>query len=279
MILMRRIDCQNTRREVEAASPGDLLGSTANDHLKACSECGAFREEEWKLRTLVSSLGTVAAPGDFDFRLRARLAGEKRGAMRASGVGIFSFGFRPAALATVLLIGATLLFVGMRTQPNNTEVTRETTPNKINTETPVQAEVETPQKSATDGADLAAELGNRQTKPVDVKLTAKDSSRHSRRQRPGFRHGEIISAQESGRVSTRDLAGTPATVVKATNPGADPLWSNAFPIGASFQSLKVSLDDGRGSSRTISLPSVSFGSQRVLTQGQTPVLATARGSW
>jgi hypothetical protein len=37
-----------------------------------------------------------------------------------------------------------------------------------------------------------------------------------------------------------------------------------FPVDASQQSLKVSLFDSRGNPKTISLPSVSFGSQRVV---------------
>jgi hypothetical protein len=40
--------------------------------------------------------------------------------------------------------------------------------------------------------------------------------------------------------------------------------STVFPIDASLQSLKFSLDDGRGNARTISVPTISFGSQRVL---------------
>ena len=42
----------------------------------------------------------------------------------------------------------------------------------------------------------------------------------------------------------------------------------AFPINASYQSHSVSVDNGRGTSRTISLPSVSFGSQRTLSQAE-----------
>ena len=41
--------------------------------------------------------------------------------------------------------------------------------------------------------------------------------------------------------------------------------SPIFQIDASLQSLRFSFDDGRGNARTISFPSVSFGSQRLLT--------------
>jgi hypothetical protein len=270
---MRRLDCENMRREVEAAGPGDLLSSTANEHLKTCKECGTFRDEEWKLRKLLASLGTVNAPGDFEFRLRARLAGEKRGTSQSFAVGKFSFGFRSAVFATVLLmVGAVLLFVGLRTPSKNSEVAHKTAPSSNGPE--AQNRGNGGVKNV--GADLPV---GPQTNPVDAKLSSNESSgQHRSRNRVGFRPGELASARDADRVRSRDLASTPATVFRSTNPGAGPL-SNAFPIGASYQSLKVSLDDGRGSSRTISLPSISFGSQRALTQGATPVLATARGSW
>jgi hypothetical protein len=41
----------------------------------------------------------------------------------------------------------------------------------------------------------------------------------------------------------------------------------AIPLDASLQSFKVSLDDGRGNARTISVPTISFGSQRMLQTG------------
>jgi hypothetical protein len=271
---MRRIDCENIRRELEAAAPSDLLSSTANEHLKTCKECGTFRDEEWKLRKLVASLGTVNAPGDFEFRLRARLAGEKRGTSQSFAVGKFSFGFRSAAFATVLLMaGSVLLFIGLRTPSHNSEVARKTGPTSIG---PEEQNLRNGEVKNV-GADLP--VGPQANQPVDTKLSSNESSgQHRSRSRVGFRPEELASARDADRVRSRDLASTPATVFRSTNPGAAP-QSNAFPIGASYQSLKVSLDDGRGSSRTISLPSISFGSQRALTRDATPVLATARGSW
>ena len=41
-------------------------------------------------------------------------------------------------------------------------------------------------------------------------------------------------------------------------------YSMIFPIDASLQSFKVSLDDGRGNARTISVPTLTFGSQRLV---------------
>lgn len=79
-------------------------------------------------------------------------------------------------------------------------------------------------------------------------------------------------------MGTRDTSTVPAAVLKRLEQeGTYP--SGPFPINASYQSLKVSVDEGRGSARTISLPTVSFGSQRTLSQNATPLMASARGVW
>jgi len=50
--------------------------------------------------------------------------------------------------------------------------------------------------------------------------------------------------------------------------GAEPVSvSAAFPIDASLQSFKVSMDDGRGNAKTISVPTISFGSERIVQRG------------
>jgi hypothetical protein len=98
----------------------------------------------------------------------------------------------------------------------------------------------------------------------------------------GFRQTQVVASHQGDRGSrrrleTQDLGSTGAKVLRAN--ATDATGSSGFPIGTSQQSLKVSLDDGRGTSRTISLPSVSFGSQRVLAQNSAPLLASARSDW
>lgn len=287
MNTMRSNECQSTRREVEAANPGDLLSSAAHDHLKGCQECGVFRDEEWKLRTLVSSLGTVTVPADFDFRLRARLAGDKPGAASSISFGNFSFGYRSVAFAAVLLIGVALLLVGLRAASEKVQVANqtasETTPPSISVEVPAATNSVKPLQNSGEivaNTDAGSTVNVENQRPAILKAVASDSSKaHRDRGRLGTRSAETLAVRDAGRVQSLDLASTPAKVFKSTSPGTEPLLSNAFPIGTSYQSLKVSLDDGRGSSRTISLPSVSFGSQRVLERGAVPVLASARGSW
>jgi hypothetical protein len=66
-------------------------------------------------------------------------------------------------------------------------------------------------------------------------------------------------------IAAVDFSNVGANVVSNTRSAAD--TATVFPIETSLQSVKVSLDDGRGNARTISFPTVSFGQQRVLTTG------------
>jgi hypothetical protein len=62
-------------------------------------------------------------------------------------------------------------------------------------------------------------------------------------------------------LATIDSSFRGAEVINGTEPVS---VSAAFPIDASLQSFKVSMDDGRGNARTISVPTISFGSQRIV---------------
>jgi hypothetical protein len=263
------MNCRRAQREIEEVATGELMSSSANDHLKTCAECVRFRDDRLKLREMLSSLGSVEAPGDFDFRLRARLANEERG-RQPFVMRNLSIGFRTAAVAAMLsLAGAALLFVSLRTSPKSSLSANNS-------------------KSSSNVLDLSK--GGPMSPTIDVvkpkenpsgvvdgrnNLVALGKAPTSRR--GGFKQGQVASihgdAGTKGRSKTRDFASTEARVLRPEAGDA------AFPIGASLQSLKVSLDDGRGTSRTISLPSVSFGSQRVLAQGPSPLLASARSDW
>ncbi len=71
---MRKNNCKLIRRELDELMLGEAWSSDATEHLRECASCREFHEQQTKLRQIVGSLGTVEAPADFDFRLRARLA-------------------------------------------------------------------------------------------------------------------------------------------------------------------------------------------------------------
>jgi hypothetical protein len=66
-------------------------------------------------------------------------------------------------------------------------------------------------------------------------------------------------------LASQDFSNDRAPVIN----GSETLESSpppaVFALDASMQSLRVSLDDGRGNARTISVPTISFGSQRMMT--------------
>ncbi len=273
---MRSMNCRSVRHEIDEAAPGDSLSAVASEHVKSCLECAIFSEERLKLRRLVSSLGTVEAPGDFEFRLRARLAGEKRGSAQRFSMFNLPFGIRSAALAMLLLtIGATIVFVELRSSSDNAQLANKATtpPSK----TIISAnEANGGQQNAAPAAPLDALAPQATTPAATIKFVAAGQRANANRDKA--RLGVVASMRDNSPVKTRDLSSTGAPVLKRMDQ-LDVYPTYAVPVDDAYQSLKVSLDDGRGSSRTISLPSVSFGSQRVLSQGISPVLASARGSW
>jgi hypothetical protein len=263
------MNCRNIRREIDEAGPGDVLSSEANRHLANCAACATLAREQASLQKIVAGLGTIEAPGDFDFRLRARLAADKRRPRPFAFAG-FAFGVRSAAMAMMLILaGAAIAFIALRTPSNNsTPGTVAVTTTGRDVSNPVDVNV-----VATPNPPGVVE--QRTTAPLDTNINKPSESSPSKRRGLGQ---TTVASYQGNRVGTRTMASTGAVVLK-DDPVVDGYPTSAFPIDASYQSLKVSIDDGRGSSRTISLPTVSFGSQRALSQGDSPLMASARGAW
>jgi hypothetical protein len=269
---MRNMKCQNVRREIEEAAQGHLLSADADAHLKSCVACETLSREQSKLQIIISSLGTVEVPGDFDFRLRARLAGEKPGAAKPFALAGFSFGMRSAAAATILLlIGSAFLFVSLRTRLAKSSIGTEIASRPLPSSGGNSLKENDGEKVAP---AVSIETNEAQTDAVAAGLGSGHEGRSKRREL----RSEVASFKGS-RSSTRDFSNTPAPVLKREGQLAASYPTAAFPIDASYQSLKVSVDDGRGASRTISLPTVSFGSQRALSQNASPSVSSARGVW
>ena len=264
---MNMIDCRSVRREIEESVTGELLSAPARAHLSDCATCLTFGNEQDKLKEMVASLGTIAAPADFDFRLRARLA-----TGRASRRDLWSggFGMRSVAFASlVLLFGFIVVLVTLRSR--NTELASNqpaTTKNEASTPSHKSAQDEQSTKPPTEIAAAAPVV--HESPAVDVQSSPRNSGRSNASSISQF------ATARSTRVRATDLSATAAPLLRPTETA---LGSSVFPLGTSYQSLKVSVDDGRGSPRTISLPRVSFGSSRVLARDPAPLMASMRDSW
>jgi hypothetical protein len=233
---MRKNNCEVVRRDLDELMPGEACSAGASQHLRECASCREFHEQQTKLRQIVGSLGTVEAPADFDFRLRARLA-------QSNGSSVYwpfaRRGLAVAAMLIVFAIGAIVVRNVMK-QPATVDNVAK------------QAEVPQPAKRQ----EVIPVQEEKKLEQVVAGITNNDQ--------PSGRKVFSPRADYNKRaVATKDSSSDRATVYRLEPVGV----SAAFPIDASVQSFKVSLDDGRGNARTISVPTISFGSQRIV-QGE-----------
>lgn len=248
---MSTATCKSVRRDLDEAAHGELLSASAREHLAQCAECATAQQQDIRLRGILSNLGTVEAPGDFDFRLRARLATERAAAETKLSFAGLSLGLRSAALASLFLVFGTVMFFSFRDTNNPTTPVATVQP-------PAAESVPTPNISAP--GSVGSKIGET---PVD------NPAAHVMPRKP--KTSMVASASSH----SRDLGSRPARVLRPSdlNARAD------FKLDGARKPMKVSLDDGSGTPRTISLAPVSFGSQRVLSQNSSPLMASARGSW
>jgi hypothetical protein len=246
---MKEIGCKTVSKEIDELESGQLPGAKAQAHLQDCGSCASFYDDRQKLREMISGLETVEAPGDFDFRLRARLAN-----LRAEPVSAFSsFGFGLPAVALAVL--AILVGVGIYMRATSDALIEQpltqSEPSKI--ATPASAQPDKPADS--NSAELAV---SREVESVPGSETAAPA-KHFVRSRKGNRNSN------SNAVRRDDFLAKSET-------------SAMFPLEAA-EPLRVSVDYATGGSRTISLPTVTFGSQQVVASGASMVKTSARTVW
>jgi len=237
---MRKNNCEIIRRELGELMLDEAYSSSAVEHLRECADCRDFHDRQTKLRQIVGSLGTVSAPPDFDFRLRARLANEASAASQFHFWPVVRRGFAVAALLVVLATGAVLVKNVVNRPSGSGEVAGKEGP-----------KVDQPDKPVGTVTPTVPQNG-------DKNLVAVNPDKHP--QIKNDRYTPIGSPNKRQIVSV-DRSALGAEVIKQSDlVGASP----AFPIDVSDQAFKVSLADGRGNAKTISVPPISFGSQKIV---------------
>jgi hypothetical protein len=236
---MRKNNCGVVRQELDELMLDEACSSSAATHLRECDECREFQQQQIRLRQIVGSLGTVAAPPDFDFRLRARLAND------SSSAAYWPVMRRGFVLATVLVVFATGAFLvrNVWDQPATEGVASTGNQPAAIPEPSKQVE---PNKASQDNTGPQMAVNNPEKRPQLIK-----------NERP-----LSIVSKTPRRLVAEDFSSKGATVISAQE-----AVGFEVPLDASLQSFKVSLDDGRGNARTISVPTVSFGSERILQTG------------
>ena len=239
---MNKTTCSEIQRKLDELLLDDDPGSEVSTHLAGCRECSDFHQKGTSLRQLVGSLGTVAAPADFDFRLRARLANENSG----SAFHFWSLRSRTvaAALGLALLVGVSFaVFQATRSKAPGVDVVKKDNPPKtiIQDTGPKQTNEEVTEQPST-------------TEPA-VATIPKPRSGGQR---------QVTQVNNRNRRASAVAEFSSETAPSIRDYKSAPISEAIFPVDASQQKLRLSLFDSRGNPKTISLPSVSFGSQRVV---------------
>jgi hypothetical protein len=270
-------NCKTICREIEEADQGDNVTASVMEHLAGCRQCQRFYDERRKLRQLVASLETVAAPPDFDLRVRSRIANERVDARGGFLFSNLSFGFPSIALAAlVLVIGGVFALRVWNAPANNATVfqteTRDVIPANMKSEPSPLAgksllisELTSTETKGT--ADATGDEGNETPRPSQLVANRRSLKR------------TVASVRSNRRLATKEFSSTPAPVVKQEEAIASLEPFPIFPIETSSQPLRLSLDYATGVSRTISVPTLSFGSERALTGGGSMVKTSAKGAW
>jgi hypothetical protein len=244
---MRETKCETVRRELEELMLSDDWSMGATQHLRECGDCREFHQKQTKLRQIVGSLGVVEAPADFDFRLRARLANESGSAGFHLRTMHWSFATKSFAAATMIL-----LFVGgvvyVQTVVDQTAEPRLAVQQNPAPSQPGPKPVEDNVIAQDKTPVVASDNGSRRVKNVERRVTP--------------RRAPLVAI---------DFGVERPVVISNSQP-----QSAIFPIDTSLQSMRFSLDDGHGNARTISVPPVSFGSQKVLPIGNQAVQKSVR---
>ena len=241
---MRKNNCEVIRRELDELMLNEACSASAAEHLKECSACREFHQTRTKLRQMVGSLGTVAAPADFEFRLRARLANSSS----SEGFHYWSFARRGLAFAAVLVVFATGVVVvrNIVNQKPNQVVAESNPPVPQTSPQPIPT---TEPGTATSANQLTA----------GVQESPRPRNRVERSVATGPRVKRHLATIESASTGAEVISGSVAVGSGATA---------VIPIDASLPSFRFSLEDGSGNARTISVPTIRFGSQRMLPGNQ-----------
>ena len=264
------MDCKAFRTVMEELEMGESLSGAAQAHVDSCAACRTFQHERLSLRRLVGSLGSVSAPPDFDFRLRARLA-----AARSAGNGSFRRArFAPPSLKAisvaasfVLLIAAGIAFkqfqLGQVNPPAASGNPTVAAGSDVKAQQPENISGQVAATS-TNGKASAADSASSVSTPGGI-VQAIDNTPKStpaRAARNAFQMKErspILSSESA-------VLGNPPVITRVGPPAAngfDERYGTAL-LQVSSQPVKMLLHDKEGTTRSVSLNPVIFGSQDFL---------------
>ncbi len=259
--MMKFRECRATRQEIDQAEAGASLSAPAQSHVETCSACGAFQDERGRLRALLTSLEPVTAPADFDFRLRARIAAQTDRAEPRSFFGRLVLSTPAIALAAVVVLGVSIMwFAQHRTQ---TQTVATTTPKQTGKGNAASSDSSSSQVKDPKVAESTTPTSTTGTNPKGDAPIYLVRGGKLQLKAPGLTR-PVRSVDESA---------SSAPSIRQGQNGGDVY------ISAPAKPMVLSLQDDNGATRRISLPPVSFGSQRLLESRVVPVSSKSDRVW
>lgn len=250
---MNAKDCRTVRLEIDISELGQRLSEPVEMHVATCAACAKFRTERAELRELVGSLKPVAAPADFDIRLRARIARERDVQTRRPFIFRVVLTTPAIAFAALLVLGvASVVWISQRNQTTN-QPTASSSPKNDN--------ATVPNPSSTNPVT-----------GVQSKESVVATVNSSRKQKPLNQSPRSGIKPFKGTQASQDFSATPA---RSFRQAAD--RAGEVSLTAPSKPMVVSVKDANGATHKILLPPISFGAQRL--DNRTPVSMTNRKDW
>jgi hypothetical protein len=242
------MNCQKFRTEIEELESGAGLTARAEAHAARCDSCRAFRAQGDAVRALVGGLARVEAPGDFDFRLRARIARAEGATARPASWHGFVPGaaWLTAAGCLVLALGVFVRFRPPQTAPAQThEVARAA----AGAEKPSQANVEDDQPQEVSGRETVATTAG--VRRVNRVARAPQSQKFVLPHEAAREIAGLQNVESTTDTHTLDSRGMKIYV-------GSPI---ALPVSTQERPLEALFKDTSGATRTVSVDAVTFGAR------------------
>lgn len=260
MRVIKAMDCKACRNEIELSPTGEQMRARAAAlaHMQRCARCRDFGAERRALLELVSSLEGINAPHDFEWRLRARLNADKRHHKDRPRLRL---GFAPntqaiaLAASFALLIGVAVIFKqrsneALVVRPAG-ELVKVSADNKVKTSNDETVIVPEAKDTYTSGK---SKINNTSYMTIS-RVRAASPTRAAASDAKGTPAASSVMAAASGSTArSHDFSSSAAPVVTLF----------AVPVKDTSQHLKLLLDEGNGTTRTVRLQNVTFGAQSIV---------------
>lgn len=247
-------NCKACRNEIEERSDGAWLSRGARTHLEDCSACSGFFKQHETLRRLIGELEPVAAPSDFEFRLRARMASASASRRASFALPRFAPGLVSVALAAIFVLSITAAFY-FKSAPLENQLAVQS-PTRSTSVAAIPSVTE-PRLNSNASDSGAAPVGA--TRALEAKPAPRNQRRVAPQKIPGVRH-EMASARRDG-------------VLESGFRRAPVITGSNMSLKVSAEPLQVVLRDESGSARRVAMKSVSFGAQSLVGRLREPASA------